>query len=190
MGSVSFREIASLLHGLRDERLSEKSFIDSIATIIRSNPEEAEFIMRMLKMDFGEASRLLGTHLIKRIVSEALAMTTPLSRRDVEDLLEKNSLEILFKSKSSTLFERHLSIRQVYFEMLDVCRIKGKSSIGPKARKLACLLGRVSREEAIFIVSVLTGRQRPLEDEAILRITDEVSRYLSGSAWETSSETH
>lgn len=133
-------------------------------------------MLKIMRRDFEEASRLIGTHLLRRMVSEALARITPLRQDEVEELLESGRLKEVLSRRSSGLLERGLDIEQAYLGMLEACRISGKGSISSKVKGLAVLLSKASDEEAVLIANILTGRQKPVDDGLILKALEEAFR--------------
>lgn len=159
----------------RIERESDRDkAVQEIALLLKTvDARQVEILVRIMRMDFGEASRIVGTHLARRIVSEALASITPLKYCEVEELLQMSKIDEALSRRSVTILGEELNVDQAYFGILDVCSISGKGSINPKARRLAGLLNKASNEEAVFILSMLLGKLRPVEDELILRAAGE-----------------
>ncbi|MCX8184112.1 MAG: hypothetical protein N3F08_06820 [Crenarchaeota archaeon] len=172
MGSKWFRDVAGVLNRLSG--LEEQDTVCEIAALFKKVDSNCiENLIRMMRMDFGEASRLIGTHLLRRIVSEALAGITLLKQDMVEGLVQSGRLKDVLSRRSSILLEKGLSIDQAYLGMLEACRISGKSSITFKVKSLTGLLSKASDEEAILIVNILMGRQKPVDDRLILKALDE-----------------
>jgi len=161
-------DVVKALERIASEGSDER--VDEIASLLKRVDEESvESLLRILRMDFGEASRLFGTHLLKRIVSEALGSITPFKQSEVEELLEAGRVSEALRKRSRALISEGLSVNQAYNGMVEACRISGKGSIGFKAKKLASLLNKSSEEEALFIISVLIGERRGVGDETILK---------------------
>ncbi|MBO3799672.1 MAG: hypothetical protein FGF52_01230 [Candidatus Brockarchaeota archaeon] len=176
-----FSEVVEALNRLGFE--SEDEAVNEIASLIeRVDEKHVESLLRILRMDFEEASRLIGTQLLIRIVSEALASITPLKQNDVEELLENGKVGEILRRRSRILIDEGLSISQVYVGMLEVCRVSGKGSIGSKARKLANLLSKSSEEEAVFIVSMLIHGERKISDELLIKALEKAFNTRLDSA--------
>ncbi|MBO3769714.1 MAG: hypothetical protein JTT15_04895 [Candidatus Brockarchaeota archaeon] len=167
-----FSEVVKVLNRISLE--SENEAVESITSLLRRvDREYIESLLRILRMDFGEASRLLGTSLMKKIVSEAVASITSLKLSEVEELIEAGRISGIVSKKSSVLTEEGLSIGQVYQRILEACRIRGKGSISSKSRVLASLLSKSSEEEAIFIINMLTRGRKVVSDELLIRALEE-----------------
>lgn len=174
MMDKGFRKTVEVLNRLEEQGLDREDAARDIAALLKTvDAEQVESLLRIMRMDFGEASRIIGTHLARRIVSEALASITPLKHGEVEDLLRSGKIGEALSRRSTTLIEEGLSVSQAYMEILDACSISGKGSIGSKASRLAGLLNRASEGEALFILSMLLGKRRPVSDELILRASGE-----------------
>lgn len=172
MGSKGFRDVAEALNRLSG--LGEQDAVREMAALFKKIDADClETLLRIMRRDFGEASRLVGTHLLRRIVSEALARITLLKQDVAEGLVQSGRLRDVLNRRSSILLEKGLSIDQAYLGMLEACRISGKSSIASKVKSLTGLLNKASDEEAILIVNMLTGRQEPVDDRLILRALGE-----------------
>jgi hypothetical protein len=172
MGSKGFRDVAEALNRLSG--LEEQDAVREMAALFKKIDADClETLLRIMRRDFGEASRLVGTHLLRRIVSEALARITLLKQDVAEGLVQSGRLKDVLNRRSSILLEKELSIDQAYLGMLEACRISGKSSIASKVKSLAGLLNKASDEEAILIVNMLMGRQKPVDDRLILRALGE-----------------
>ncbi len=172
MGGKGFRDVAEALNRL--SMLEEQDAVWEIAALFKKVDANClETLLRIMRMDFGEASRLIGTHLLKRIVSEALAGITLLKQDVAEGLVQSGRLKDVLSRRSSILLEKRLSIDQAYLGMLEACRMSGKSSIASKVKSLTGLLNKASDEEAILIVNMLMGRQKPVDDRLILKALDE-----------------
>ncbi len=168
-----FSEVVRVLNKLEMESEEEKA--SNIASLLKSVDENSvESLLRILRMDFGEASRIVGTRLARRIVSEAVASITSRRQSEVEELLEKGSVDEALRRRSRALTGESLTISQAYSGMLEACRISGKSSIGSKASKLASLLNKASDEEAAFIVSTLIQGGRRVSDGLLLKALEKV----------------
>ncbi|MEM1557466.1 MAG: hypothetical protein QXI11_01660 [Thermoproteota archaeon] len=164
----AFSEVVEALNKLDYE--SDDEAVNEIASLIeRVDEKHVESLLRILRMDFGEASRLFGTRLLKRIVSEALASITPLKQSEAEELIETGRVREALRKRSRVLIDRKLSISQVYTGILEVCRVSGKGSIGSKAGELASLLNKSSEEEAVFIVGMLINGSRRISDRLLIR---------------------
>lgn len=164
----SFSQVVRVLNRLKTE--SEEEKVNSISSLLKSVDEKSfESLLRILRMDFGEASKILGTRLVKRIVSEAVANITFRRLSEVEELLEAGRVGEALRGRSRTLTGGGLTISQAYSGMLEACRVSGKGSIGFKAVKLARLLNKASDEEAVFIVSTLIRGERQVGDKLLLK---------------------
>ncbi|MEM2584237.1 MAG: hypothetical protein QXU09_02700 [Thermoproteota archaeon] len=177
-----FSEVVRVLNRLKVE--SEEEKVGSIASLLKSVDEKSfESLLKMLRMDFGEASKILGTHLARRIVSEAVASITSRRQSEVEELLEAGGVGEALRGRSRALTGRGLTISQAYSGMLEVCRVSGKGSIGSKAGRLARLLNKASDEEAVFIVSTLTRGERQVDDRLLLEALEKAfGKPLSDAA--------
>jgi hypothetical protein len=172
MESKRFQNVAEVLNRLNE--LNEENAIRVMVALFKKVDANClETLLRIMRMDFGEASRLIGTHLLKRIVSEALARITPLKQDMVERLVRSGRLDDVLKRRSSILLEKELSIEQAYLGMLEACEVSGKSSIASKVKSLAGLLNKASDEEVVLIINMLTGRQKPVDDRLILKALSE-----------------
>jgi len=188
MGSKGFRDVAEVLNRL-SRGMGEQNAVREMAALFKKVDADCfETLLRMMRRDFGEASRLIGTHLLRRIVSEALARVTLLRQDEVEELLHSGKLGEVLSRRSNVLLERGLSIEQAYLGMLEACRISGKSSIASKVKSLAWLLSRASDEEAILIVNMLMGRQDPVGDRLILKALGEAFHGSASIGVETMNE--
>ncbi|MEM2930195.1 MAG: hypothetical protein QW797_04990 [Thermoproteota archaeon] len=181
MGSRDFQSAAELLNSLEAGELGEKDAILELAALFKKVDVSCfETLLRIMRKDFGEASRLIGTSLMRRMVSEALASIATLRQDEAESLLESGRLREAFGSRrSSTLLEKGLSIDQAYLGMLEACRLSGKSSMASKVKRLTMLLSRSSEEEAILIVNMLVGKHGGVSDRLILKALREA---FGGSA--------
>ncbi|MBO3753913.1 MAG: hypothetical protein FGF53_03430 [Candidatus Brockarchaeota archaeon] len=172
MGAKGFRDVAEVLNRL--SVLGEQDAVREMAALFKKVDADClETLLRIMRMDFGEASRLIGTHLLRRIVSEALAGITLLKQDEAEVSVQSGRLRDVLSRRSSILLEKGLSIDQAYLGMLEACRISGKSSIGFKVKSLTGLLNKASDEEAFLIVNMLMGRQKPVDDRLILKALGE-----------------
>lgn len=177
MGSRDFRNVAEVLNRLSGGEPGEKDAVRELAALFKKVDAGCfETLLRIVRKDFGEASRLIGTSLLRRIVSEALASITMLRQDEVESLLQSGGLKKILSRRSSMLLEKGLSIDQAYLGMLEACRLSGKSSTASKVKSLTVLLSRSSNEEATFIVNMLMGKQGCVSDELILRALGEAFR--------------
>ncbi|MBO3832001.1 MAG: hypothetical protein FGF51_01245 [Candidatus Brockarchaeota archaeon] len=172
MGAKGFRDVAEVLNRL--SVLGEQDAVREMAALFKKVDADClETLLRIMRMDFGEASRLIGTYLMRRIVSEALAGITLLKQDEAEELVQSGRLRDVLSRRSSILLEKGLSIDQAYLGMLEACRISGKSSIAFKVKSLTGLLNKASDEEAFLIVNMLMGRQKPVDDRLILKALGE-----------------
>jgi hypothetical protein len=175
LNKKGFNELKEVIKALeRMEAVSDKDAVREMASLLaRVDREHVESLLRIVRMDFGEASRLFGTNLIKRVVSEAMASIAPLKQSEAEELLEAGRIGEVLRRRSRVLTERGVSINQAYLGIVDACGISGKSSIGSKAKALANLLNKASIEEAVFIINLLTGKGRRVSDELVLKAVAE-----------------
>jgi hypothetical protein len=173
MESKGFQDVAEVLNRL-GRGMGEQNAVMEIAALFKKVDADCfETLLRIMRRDFGEASRLIGTHLLRRIVSEALARVTLLRQDEVEGLLQSGKLGEALSGRSSVLLEKGLSIDQAYLGMLEACRISGKSSIASKVKSLTRLLNKASDEEASLIINILLGKQDPVGDRLILKALGE-----------------
>ncbi|MEM2939950.1 MAG: hypothetical protein QW304_00135 [Thermoproteota archaeon] len=181
MGSRGFQRIVEALNRLEHESDRDKA-VREIALLLKTvDAEQVESLVKIMRMDFGEASRIVGTHLARRIVSEALASITPLKHSEVEDLLQTGKIGEALSRRSTVLLGEELTVDQAYTRILDACSVSGKSSISVKAKSLAGLLNKSSSEEAAFILSIMLGKRRPVGDELILRAVEEAFYGSAGN---------
>ncbi|MEM2981170.1 MAG: hypothetical protein QW385_07415 [Thermoproteota archaeon] len=181
MGSRGFQRIVEALNRLEHESDRDKA-VREIALLLKTvDAEQVESLVKIMRMDFGEASRIVGTHLARRIVSEALASITPLKHSEVEDLLQTGKIGEALSRRSTVLLGEELTVDQAYTRILDACSVSGKSSISVKAKSLAGLLNKSSSEEAAFILSIMLGKRRPVGDELILRAVGEAFYGSAGN---------
>jgi|YelNatPaOPRAMG01_1025707.scaffolds.fasta_scaffold48038_3 hypothetical protein len=183
MGSRVFQRLVEAFNRLEHESDRDKA-VREIALLLKTvDAEQVESLVKIMRMDFGEASRIVGTHLARRIVSEALASITPLKHSEVEDLLQTGKIGEALSRRSTVLLEEELSLDQAYSRILDACSVSGKSSISVKAKILAGLLNKASNEEAAFILSIMLGKRRPVRDELILRAVGEAFYGSAGNGF-------
>ena len=173
MESKGFQDVAEVLNRLGGGIGEQNAVMEMAALFKKVDADCFETLLRIMRRDFGEASRLIGTHLLRRIVSEALAKVTLLRQDEVEGLLQSGKLGEALSGRSSVLLEKGLSIDQAYLGMLEACRISGKSSIASKVKGLTRLLNKASDEEAILIINILVGKQDPVSDVLILKALGE-----------------
>jgi ATP-dependent DNA ligase len=163
-----FSEVVRVLNKLEME--SEEEKVSSIASLLKSVDENnVKSLLRIFRMDFGEASRIVGTHLARKIVSEAIASITSRRQSEVEELLEAGRVDEALSGRSIALTGGGLTVNQAYSGMLEACKVSGKGSIGSKAGVLARLLNKASDEEAVFIVRTLIRGERQVSDELLVK---------------------
>lgn len=183
MGSRVFQRIVEALNRLEHESDRDKAVLE-IALLLRTvDAEQVESLVKIMRMDFGEASRIVGTHLARRIVSEALASITSLKHSEIEELLQTGKIGEALSRRSTVLLGEELTVGQAYTRILDTCSVSGKSSISVKAKSLAGLLNKASNEEAAFILSIMLGKRRPVGDELILRAVGEAFYGSAGNGF-------
>ncbi|MGQ9595944.1 MAG: hypothetical protein ACUVQY_04190 [Thermoproteota archaeon] len=187
MKDCSFAAISRLFERIGEGR-DKGSVVDELVSFLRRvDRSSAINAIRILRGDFGEASKPIGTHLMRRIVSEALANVTPMKHSEIEELMERGELRKVISSRGTRLIQGSLSIDETYRGMLDVCAISGKGSIGYKAKSLVRLLNKASDEDAYLIIKILLGEHPKMDDELILRAVGKVAygseEKLIGTNW-------
>ncbi|MCS7138482.1 MAG: hypothetical protein NZ873_00280 [Crenarchaeota archaeon] len=162
---------------------NDEETVRDIASLLRRVEEEhMESLLRILRMDFGEATRLMGTNILKKIVSEAVANITSLKQSRVEELIETGRIREAICKKNRILTSEGLSISQAYQGMLEACRLSGKGSISSKVRILEGLLSKSSEEETVFIINTLTQGRKAISYELIIRALEKLYNTQFGEA--------